>query len=730
MNPFRFFAECLAAEQERWLLWFPAGVAAGIAVYFALGFEPSGLALWASPVLVAGLWLARKHFALFAPLLAALTLALGFNAAQLETRMVAAPMMDRMIGPAPLEGRLMVAEAMPEGVRLTLKDPVISRLPEDKTPAFARVRMKGLELADAPPPGALVRVMAQVGPLSEPVAPHAYDFRRQSYFQMLGGTGWSRSKAEILDPAPPATGWERFLLMFERARRLVTLHARQHAQGDAAAMTAALLNGAQSGISKDVLQDMRVSGLSHLLSISGVHVSMMGLLIYFPLRALMALIPWVALHWPVRKIAACGAMVATILYIFLVGPQAPTLRSALSTGLVMFAILVDRRAMSMRLVTLAAAAVMLIQPDGVMGPSFQMSFAAVLAMVAAYEKPFDKALAGNSLLAASSAPEETQKTDEETSISFWRRSWLKTALRHLRDVVLTSLVATAATTPFTIFHFQTFSFYGVVANMIAIPLTSFWIMPCILLTYLTAPFGLDGIFITGAGWGVDGVIAMAHAVAAWPFAQLHMPAMPAWALIVIVLGGLWLCLWRLKWRWLGLLPILAGSLYAFVTPLPDLLIAPDGKQWAVRLEDGRLAVANLDREAFTVTQWQQRLGNPDALDVYELPATEQGLRCDEAGCALRREGMTLAMPAIDSAALEDCEMADVVIAPFAIRACEAAHVIDLGAFREHGAYALFLEHGKLRIETSRKLRGARPWSPGWGKQNSENSNQNSDAARP
>lgn len=710
---FRPLAEFFAAERGRWFLWFPAGVAVGIVGYFSLDFEPSSFLLGLSPAFAFGLWLTRKAFAAFVPCFALLAIALGFNAAQLETRMASAPMLDRMIGPAPIEGRLMVAESMPEGVRLTLKDPVISRLPSEATPNTVRVRMKGLELADTPPPGALIRLMAQVGPLSEPVAPNAYNFRRQGYFQLLGGTGWSRSKVETLDPKPYATPWESFLLLFERARRHVTLRVRQCLQGDAAAMTAALLNGSQSGISRDALQDMRMSGLSHLLSISGVHVSMMGLLVYFPLRALMALIPWVALNWPVRKIAAGGAIVGTVLYIFLVGPQAPTLRSALSTGLVMFAILVDRRAMSMRLVTLAAAAVMLIQPNGVLGPSFQMSFAAVLAMVAAFEKPFDKALARNALL-TSSVPDASPLAEPlPFPRSLVERPWAKTILRRSRDVILTSLIATAATTPFTIYHFQTFSFYGVVANMIAIPLTSFWIMPCVLLTYLTAPLGLDGLFISGAGLGVDGLITLARIVADWPFAQLHTPAMPSWGLLASVFGGLWICLWRRAWRWFGLVPILLGALYALVTPLPHLFVAPEAEQWAVRLADGRLAVANLDREAFTVTQWQQRLGNPETVDARALPSTEQELRCDDAGCALRREGLTIALPAVDSAALVDCALADVVVAPFTLRACEALHLLDGSAFRRHGAMALYLEDGKLRIQTSRARRGLRPWSPGW-----------------
>ena len=258
---------------------------------------------------------------------------------------------------------------------------------------------------------------------------------------------------------------------------------------DEAAMTAALLNGEQSSIAKPVMQSMRVSGLSHILSISGLHVSMMGLLVYFPLRFILAAIPFVALRFPIKKWAAAAAILSTTFYTILVGPQAPTLRSALSTSILMFAILADRRTQSMRLVALAASIVMLLQPDGVMGPSFQMSFAAVLCMVAAFERPLDRVLAANNAL---SLP-----------------GWLHYLRHHAGSIIGTSLIATAATAPFCIYHFQTFSFYGVIANMLGVPLTSFWIMPCLLLTYIAAPFGMDGIFIDGVGLGVRGLIAIA-----------------------------------------------------------------------------------------------------------------------------------------------------------------------------------------------------------------------------
>ena len=277
---------------------------------------------------------------------------------------------------------------------------------------------------------------------------------------------------------------------------------------------------------------------------------------------------------------------------------------------------------------------------------------------------------------------------------------------------MTSLIATAATTPFAIYHFQTFSFYGFIANMLAIPLTSFWVMPCILMAYLTAPLNLDGWFIDGAGAGIALTIKIAETVAALPFSIFYLRAMPAAVLIIIVAGALWLCLWQKRWRWLGLIPLVLGALYPLYTSLPDILIAPDGSEWAARLEDGRLAVSNLDRDSFVVDQWQQRLGNPPVVDIDALPPEETRIRCDDAGCVYRRDSFILALPQLEPAALEDCEHAGMVAAPFVIRDC-AARAIDEPQFWRHGAHSITFADGVPRVEYVRVRRAERPWSPGW-----------------
>lgn len=690
MNPFVTLHQTLNAEQERWPLWLPVGVLAGIMLYFALPFEPAPLGLAATPLLAGAVWLLRARFSLFLPAVALLMVALGFNASQIDTRLSATPMLDHEMGPLPVIGRLMFTEVMPEGVRLTLKDVQIGKLKPEDTPVKIRVRLRKKTLADVPPPGSVIRLYAGLMPYSEPVMPGATDFRWQGYFHQTGASGWTYSDVdEIIDNSVP--DWrDRFALVFERARLTLARHVYARLSGDVAAMTVTRLNGEQAGISEPVIDAMRIAGLSHLLSTSGFHVTIMGLLVYFPLRALLALVPWVALRFPIKKWAASAAIVSTLGYTLLVGSGAATVRSMIMCAIAMLAILVDRRASPLRLVMLSAFLSMLVVPDAALGPSFQMSFAAVFCLIATQGKQLAW------LVTPEAAPRE--------------HGWFRRVAEHFGSIIATSLIATAATTPFALYHFQTFSFYGFAANAAAIPLTSFWVMPCILMAYILAPFGLDGWFIDGAGAGIALTIRIAEQVAAWPYSILYFPAMPWGALLAITLGGLWLCIWRLRWRWLGLLPILAGACYCFYAPVPDVLISPDARVWAVRLDDGRLAVSNMDRNVFLYRQWKERLGNVPLVDSSAVRSDQ--LRCDDAGCVYKKAGRSVAFPETPLAALDDCEQADRVVAAFPVSAC-AAQTVAEGDWRAHGAVTLAAAPDGWIRNDARRGYAERPWSVGW-----------------
>lgn len=698
VNPARALIDAFFDERDRWFLWLPVFMLVGICLYFAVSWEPSTLWLMLSPVLAFITFKARRWPQSLPSFAIILTICLGFNAAQLETWRLSTPLLDAPLKDASITGTLMRAEAVPDGSRITIKNPWIRGIPSEERPHFVRIKLK-TAYKDLPEAGVRINIWGPLWPPSDPVAPHGYDFRKHAYYAQIGGSGASYVAPRVRTSKKKLPFfWDRFLVAFEKGRRALTLMAHERLSDPLKDMTATLLSGSQAGIDRDIMRDMRLSGLSHLLSISGIHVSMMALLIYVPLRFILALFPWLALRFPIKKGAAFAAIIATSFYTILVGADAPTVRSALMTGIVFFAIISDRKAMSLRLVALAAMAIMLITPSASMGPSFQMSFAAVLTMIAAFEKSINHSL--------------------KEGVEIQLPNWFQGAWRSFRAIVLTSLVATAATAPFTMYHFQTFSFYGVVANMIAIPFTSFWIMPCLLMTYITAPFGAAGWFIDGAGWGVGLVIDLAHMVAAWPLSHIPFPPMPAWILIVMTLGGLWLCLWKRRWRFVGALPLLLCLLYPLFYNAPTVFVANEDLAMAVKLEDGRFIVLGKKKSNFTTSQWRQQVGWPDTVYVPTFGEISFGeeLTCDVEHCLYKRGNTSIAFlappekKAKRKRPVSVCPKADIIIGFVGLSHCKSAVVIDARALLIKGAHSISFKEDKPVISYVRVRKETRPWS--------------------
>ena len=683
-------AERLAGERERWGLWAPVGVGSGVALYFSLHFEPPGwLGATALAAALAALSFGRERPGVLAMALVALTASLGFAAAQLRTWSQSAPVLQRDLGIVGLSGRVILTESMPEGVRLTLSEVHVDRMAAEATPDHVRIRLP--ERLTPPPPGAVIRLKAMLHPPPPPAEPGAYDFQRQAFFDGNGGIGFALTQPELVDGPPPSL-WRRLMLPMERARAWLAVRCDAViADHDTAAVTAALLNGEQTGIPAGVMTDYRNSGLAHLLSISGLHIALVAGLVFFVVRALLALIEPLALRYPIKKWAALAGLAAAILYLLLVGPAAPTLRSVLTTGTVMVAIMADRNPVSMRLWALSAMAIMLYTPEQLMGPSFQMSFAAVGALIATYE------VANPHLIR-------------------WRAGsgGLGHAAIWLGGSVLTSVVATLAVTPFSFYHFQQDALYGTLSNMIAVPLTSFWVMPWALLVYVLAPFGLDAFALIPMGWGVAACNWLAHLTAALPGAVIRAPAMPDWGLAAIAGGGLWLMLWRGGWRLWGAPLILAGFLSLATVSRPDILVSADGGVMAVRTSGGGLSLSReKSADRLTVQNWLHRDGTTEAAEPWpgEGRSADSRLACDDLACLYRLGGRTVVLVRDRLAIDEDCDGADLVISPEPVHRCPGPRIIDLWALRRDGAHTVRLVDGRLEVHSVRERRGERPWSP-------------------
>ena len=679
-----------AAERQRVFLWVPVLFGAGSGLYLTLPAEPVG---WAAPV-AAGLFavaalVLRRHTLPALGLAAFALFAAGVAAADWRTDRVGAPVLAKSIGPVDVSGRVVWVGAGDGPQRYLLDRVSIEGLAREETPERVRLSVRSAVPDGVAAPGSWLAALASLRPPPAPAEPGAWDFARQAWFQRIGGVGFVYGAPTPL--AAPAGEGGGMLSLLSQVRHWVSARILEHTTPSAGPFAAALLTGDRSAIEKTKLQAMRDSGLAHLLAISGLHVGLVAGFIFFAARGLLATIEPVALRMPIKKWAAGCALLGAAAYLLLSGMSVPTQRAFVMVSVVLLAIMIDRARISMRLIAWAALLVLAIAPESMLGPSFQMSFAAATALIATYEaarRPLARMAARGGL-----------------------------ALRPLvygAGVALTSLVAGIATGPFAVYHFNRIADYGLLANLGAVPITGFWIMPWGLVALVLMPFGLEWIALAPMGWGIDAVVWIARNVAAQPGAVTLVPAMPAAALLAIVVGGLWLCLWRSRWRFLGIAVIGGGMVMAGLDRRPDILVDGDAKVMAVRGADGELWISTRQRGRFVSDVWLRRDGQAEPLtwprDGDGRPAA--GLRCDTLGCIQRRGDRTIAFVRDPRAFAEDCRRASLVVSAVpAWDLCAGPEtVVDRFDLWWGGGHAIWLGPDGVRVESVAESRGRRPWA--------------------
>ena len=685
-----------AAQQPHLALWLPVALGCGILLYFQLWFEPSALGQAAFlPPLLLGCWLVgrRAWLAWGMGMLAALLL--GFGLVGWHAGRAALPL-ELPRTAVMVEGLVTDIDRLPEGLRVTLQGATW----EGSAPAarHIRVRLRADEQFQ-PMPGQTIRLRALLRPPSAPTHPGAWDFQRAAWFSGLGGSGFALGPAMLL-----RDGGEAPALAGLRAE----IEARVQASiaGPAGAIAAALITGGQSAIPQAEMNAMRDSGLAHLLSVSGLHIAIVMGLGFTVLRAGLALWPWLALRVNVKLPASLGALALGGFYMLLTGAEVPMQRSFAMAALVTLGLLIGRRALTLRGLAIAFAMVLALQPAAIMGPSFQMSFAAVLALVAAWEwgRGYVRRQPGGR--------------------GWWHRAWLV-----FLASILTSLLAGAATTPFGLHHFGRLQIYGVAANALAVPLTSLLIMPSALLASLLMPFGLEAWPLRIMAAGVEAVLAIAREVAAWPGASLSATPLPGWGLGLCALGMVWLALWRGPARAAGAALLVIGLASGSASPPPDALISADARLIALRNGQGEVFIQRASGATrFTRDAWLRGWGEAEGAAMPEQGG-EAGLDCQGGLCRLRltADGPMLAMlrhtpppPRGRAAGRRDtpppaeapCGAAEIILSPEPVRGrCEGSVVIDRFSVWRDGAHAVWLTAAGPVVLSDRAARGDRPWVP-------------------
>jgi competence protein ComEC len=672
-------ADWVAAERGRFALWLPLFMLAGNVAYFALLSEPprraGPLGLLASGLLLAACW--RRQMPRAAAL-CALAAALGFAAAQFAAAAAPPPMAVPKRGVV-VTGEVRAVEPLPEGLRVTLAAPRF----DDGPPLPRRVRLR-LRPEDPamPQTGDILRLRARLSPPEPPAWPGGWDVQRDAWFAGLGAYGYALTRTTTLAHAAPA-GWGARL---QALREAIAARIASVLPDDRGAICATLLTGMTAAIPEADRTAFRDSGLAHLLAIAGLHIGIVMGLVFGAVRATLAAWERAALHWPTKSIAAVAALAAGGAYLMLTGAHVPIIRSFAMAALVTLGVLAGRRAFSLRGLALAMAALLLIVPAQATGVSFQMSFSAVLALIAGYEA-LRPALAR--LRAAA--------------------GWFA---HHLATLALTSALAGTASAPFAAYHFGQVQIYNVLANVAAVPLTAFWIMPAGLIALALMPLHREALALWPMAWGVGAVLWIGRSVAALPEAVFAVPHMPAWGLGLVALGMAWLGLWRTRLRLAGVPVILAGLASPAVVRPPDLLLSADGRLLGVHANGTMYVQERSGSAGFTLDAWRRlwATGPPRALP----DAPEGGLACTPAGCTLQPApaGPRAALLLIAGAATDCAAAVQVSLEPIRTRCPPPAPLtIDRFSLWRDGAYAVWLDPGGARVLSDRAARGTRPWVP-------------------
>ncbi|WP_428627043.1 ComEC/Rec2 family competence protein [Sphingopyxis sp.] len=671
----------LEVERERIALWLPVALGAGIALWLALptAMHWIGALLALAAGLLAGLLLGWQTRSGRAIAIGCAVIAAG-NAADLGPRAVGGRAGAGASGDHQFSAQIERVDAQPARgqVRLIVRPHARADLPP-------QLRLTATDdQAAMLLPGERIGLRARLMPPPTASLPGGYDFARRAWFDGLGAVGTvigSIARTSGADKAQPPL------------RPRLTRHIHSRVEGSAGGVAAALVTGDRGAISEADDEAMRSSGLAHLLSISGLHVTaVVGFTMLLAMR-LLALSRRLALRGWVLPLAAAAAALAGGGYTLLAGAEVPTLRSFIASLLVLVAFLLGREALTLRLVAAGALLVMLWRPEALAGPSFQLSFAAVTAIVALHESRWMKAY-----------------------VARREEPWAFRLGRGIGALILTGLVVEAALAPIALFHFHKAGLYGALANVIAIPLTTFVVMPAEALALLFDSVGLGAPFWWIAEQALKALIALAHWVAGAPGAVATLPVFPPWGFALAIFGGLWILLWKTRWRRAGVVPLAIGMVTLLAQPRPDLLITGDGRHIAAARPDGGYALLR-DRAGDYIRDTMAEAAGVDTplLALADLNHVE----CNRDFCRWRQgEGadrhVVLASRGLDRIDGADmaaaCAAADIVISDrWLPRECAGRWLtIDRDSLAETGGLALYLDDPPLAVATLR-AGDAHPW---------------------
>lgn len=684
----RNLTAALEAQRGTLLLWCPVCLSLGIGLYFTIGFEPMAGLIQVLLLVNAALFIAamlergKTHAYLITGIGIVL---LGFLLAILRSHSVAEPVLGwRYYGE--IEGTIVAIDRSNSNrPRITLRDPDLGKISKIRTPKYVRISLHSDIGLNHIQPNARVKVMGSIAPPSGPVEPGGFDFQQYAWFKGLGAVGYTRNPL-ILVQKPVSDSYESKLF---KIRMHIADYIRQQIQGQTGAFAAAILTGDRSAIDPELIKDLRASNLAHLLAISGLHMGLLVGFVFGLVRYGLALAPYIALHWQTKKIGAVMAVLAGYMYLQLSGSAVATERAFIMVSVMLIGVLLDRPAITLRAVALAASVLLVLRPESLTQAGFQMSFAATTALVASFEylkyQPYWHMLQrGRARL-----------------------------IQPFVTLFISSLIAGCATAPFAAYHFNQFAQFGLIANLSSVPMMGLIVMPAAVLAGLLAPFGLDAALFWIMGKGIDWILWVAQTVAGFTGATTAIAKGPNYVLPMIGMGGLFFILVRGKFRICGVVLCCAAFGFWANSDRPDVLVSDTGRLLGVLQNDHLRALNRKRGSGFAARVWLENDGDKSGQDMAAIRREDYS---DVMSLDIGTEKIGYIWP--KKAHIDELEAAcakvDILIIPNSKQAIQGGCIqITQPYLRYNGSVAMRIVDGETQITTARQITGARLWNSWW-----------------
>ncbi len=698
-------------EKYNLILWFPVCQCVGILTYFSLSFEPSctftiSIFLLLLPTLILIAILYRKYAILCIALIAVL---IGFTASKLRTALVDAQILDKEryvkdivatvkdindrgsykqfllsitkpstipesssvipVPPFVIPAPSSVIPALDTGIQ---KKKIWSRAGMTPDRALDNIRIsvrtkveKGIKIGDQ------VKLSAKLFPPKIAPSEYAYDFARIAYYQKISATGFATSKIALYKK----TEARKFQEYIESFRQYIYENLQQNIKKPHADILSALLIGKKDGVDQKTMDAIRDSGIAHLFAISGLHLSFVAGLFFIVFRNLFAISETLTLKYNTKKISAFLTILPTTFYLLITGMQISAQRAYIMVILVLIATMIERKYRGLIAIAFAASVILSVEPEAILKPGFQMSFSAVLALVASYQ------INANKLFKIK-------------------------IMKYFVSIMISSVIASLATVPYTIYNFNYFSISGIITNLVAIPIVTLIIIPLGIIYVLLIPLGIEWIIAPFIEHPIDSILYITNAIASLQYLVIPIRTFPASSIIIITFGLLWLCLWERNWRFFGIFFIVLGICFSTAYKTPDILINADNV--AAKESDNLLYSLTRKNRNFVVKTWAKQNGQNQILNHTKYSNPDKRLKCNDYGCIYNKGNNKLVLLAYKKEdILENCDKVDLIIqlSEFDYSACNTK-IIKHADLETYGTHSVWLTNRYVKINT---VRSNRPW---------------------